>query len=222
MSIQDNLNEIKQQIKDIADNCNRNPEDVNLIAVSKRQEINNIKQALSTGHLKFGENQIQEAGLKWLELKKDYNNVTLHMIGHLQSNKVKEAVALFDVIETLDSEKLAKALAKEQIKQDKELEYFIQVNTGEEDQKYGIKVKELDDFLSFCQNEQKLNITGLMSIPPESDLSSYHFALLSKLAKRCKLDRISMGMSGDFEQAILFGSTNIRLGTSIFGKRDKV
>lgn len=204
------LQDIKEQI----------PKNVRLIAVSKKQSEERVRAVLDAGHRIFGENRVQEASLRWGSFKKDYDNVELHLIGPLQTNKVKEAVSLFDVIHTVDREKLATKLAAEMQVQNRTLPCFIQVNTGEEAQKSGITPPELPDFLDFCRAEGGLTITGLMCIPPVDDLAMLHFALLKKLSHRHGLEHLSMGMSNDWEKAIEMGATHIRLGTAIFGERD--
>ncbi len=173
-----------------------------------------------TGHRLFGENRVQEALEHWCALKEAFQDITLHLVGPLQTNKVKEAVALFDVIETLDRPKLAQALQKEMEKQGRNIPCLIQVNTGNEPQKAGVSVEELPGFLSYCQKECGLNIKGLMCIPPANEPPAMHFALLAKLAKDHGLKELSMGMSADFEKAIPLGATYVRVGTALFGDRD--
>ncbi len=197
----------------------RDAKDVNLIAVSKKQPLPRINEMLTVGQRLYGENRVQEAMERWGELKAQYQDLALHLIGPLQTNKVKEAVALFDVIQTIDRPKLVHALAKEMQKQDRNLPCFIQVNTGEEDQKSGIKPNDLSKFLTLCR-EEGLNIIGLMCIPPVDEPAALHFALLQKLAKNHGLKELSMGMSSDFEKAIPLGATYIRVGTALFGDRE--
>lgn len=192
---------------------------VKLIAVSKTVEERRILEAIEAGCLYFGENYIKEAKEKWPEIKSNNPKVKLHFIGHLQSNKAKEALSLFDVIETLDSEKLAQAIAKEQSKQGKEIECFVQVNIGQEKQKGGIDPLAVKNFINDCRDKYGLNITGLMCIPPAEECPSPYFALLAKIAQENNLPNLSMGMSADFEEAIALNSNHIRLGTAIFGKR---
>ena len=191
---------------------------IDLIAVSKKQPDNLIIEALEAGHRSFGENRVQDALDRWPDLKQRYKGITLHMIGHLQSNKVKDAVSLFDTIHTVDRPKLAKALAKEIKAQDKALPCFIQVNTGKEDQKSGVLPDDLDDLYNLCR-DLDLNITGLMCIPPVNEAAGLHFALLRKLARRLGLENLSMGMSQDYHTAVAFGATHIRIGHGIFGDR---
>lgn len=205
----------------IAKTCaanNRSEDSVTLVAVSKQQPEDAIKQALSDGQRIFGENRVQEAQARWQSLRADYPDLQLHLIGHLQSNKAADAVALFDVIETVDSEKLARALADEMKKQNRHLPCFIQVNTGDEEQKGGVSVAGLPALIATCR-EAGLNITGLMCIPPVDDVPGLHFALLHKLAAAHGLKNLSMGMSGDYKSAIAYGATHVRLGTAIFGSR---
>ena len=223
------MNAIKENLKDVHAKihkaCIRNKEiirdkdEVNLIAVSKRQTPTKIQEMLDSGHRIFGENRIQEAQDHWQELRENYTDLQLHLIGPLQTNKVKEAVALFDIIQSVDRPKLVHALAKEMNKQGKQIPCLIQVNTGEEPQKSGILPHELEAFLTLCHDEG-LNIMGLMCIPPQNEPPALHFAFLKKLADQHGLKELSMGMSSDFEQAIPLGATYIRVGTALFGKRD--
>lgn len=215
-----NLFLIKDKIKNACKIYKQDVARVNLIAVSKTISSEKINDAISAGCKIFGENYIKEAAEKWPEIKKNFPEIKLHFIGHLQSNKAAEAVDLFDCIETLDSEKLALALKKEIKKQQKNPEFFIQVNIGEEDQKGGILPSEVKNFVKFCR-EENLNITGLMCIPPSDELASPYFALLAKIARENNLTKLSMGMSSDYEDAIALGTTHIRLGTAIFGEREK-
>lgn len=197
----------------------RERDDVTLIAVSKKQPLERITHALDSGQRVFGENRVQEAMERWVPLQRDYPDVTLHFIGGLQTNKVKEAVALFDVIHSVDRKKLAKTLADEMQKQGRNLPCLIQVNTGEEEQKSGVNPAELPELLRYCIDDCGLNITGLMAIPPQDDVPLLHFALLQKLAKRHQLPHLSMGMSGDYHKAIRMGATYVRIGAAIFGER---
>lgn len=192
---------------------------VTLVAVSKQQPDEKIDAALDAGQRVFGENRVQEAISRWGHRRADYPDLRLHLIGPLQTNKVAEAVALFDVIEVVDREKLAAALAKEMAKQDRHLPCLVQVNTGEEEQKSGISPQETVAFVRHCQSHHGLNITGLMCIPPADEEPAMHFALLAKLAKTCGLSELSMGMSGDYLEAIKFGATSVRVGSAIFGAR---
>ncbi len=214
-----NLKTTETQIADAAALANRSATDVTLVAVSKVHPASQIRLALDAGHKTYGENRIQEAEDKWPALKSDFPDTKLHLIGPLQRNKVKRAVQLFDVIETIDRLKLARAISQEMDDQGKQLECYIQINTGEEPQKAGVLPVEADEFISQCKEEFDLPIAGLMCIPPAEEEPSLHFALLSKIARRNGLFKLSMGMSGDFETAVRFGATNVRVGTAIFGSR---
>ena len=219
--VENQLATVQSQIKTATDQ--RPPsygaEPVTLVAVSKRQPEEKIDAALAAGQRVFGENRVQEASQRWAERRMAYSDLTLHLIGPLQTNKVGEAVALFDVIEIVDREKLARALAKEMRHQKRYLPCYIQVNTGEEPQKSGILPNQLDDFTCFCKDELALPIVGLMCIPPVDEEAAMHFALLNTMAKRLNLQRLSMGMSGDYIEAIGFGATSVRIGSAIFGIR---
>lgn len=192
---------------------------VNLIAVSKTQTADKIYEAIAQGCRIFGENYVKEATEKWSEIRQKHADIELHFIGHLQSNKVAEALEMFDVIQTLDSEKLALAFKKEIAKTKKNPQFFIQVNIGEEEQKSGIALNEVADFIKYCRQECNLNVTGLMCIPPSTELASPYFALMQKLAKANDIKNLSMGMSSDFEEAIALDSNYVRIGTAIFGER---
>lgn len=193
-----------------------------LVAVTKTQPPEIIDAALKLGHRLFGENRVQESLSHWQEIRESglYSDLKLHLIGPLQTNKAAQAVAHFDLIETLDREKLAKTLGAEMQKQGRALPCFIQVNTGEEPQKGGIAPQALFDFHHFCKTECGLNITGLMCIPPAEDPPALHFALLRHSAQKLSLPHLSMGMSADFEKAIALGATHIRIGSALFGPRD--
>ena len=190
-----------------------------IIAVSKTFSYDYIKPLVEYGHDHFGENKVQEAQAKWAEIKKNNSTIKLHMIGKLQSNKAKEAVNLFDYIHSLDNKKLAILLAKHENNINKKLNYFIQVNIGNESQKSGIAIKMLDDFFNFCTKELKLNIIGLMALPPNDGKISFYFKNLMELNKLLGLNELSMGMSADYQEAIKHESTFIRIGSSIFGSR---
>ena len=192
-----------------------------LIAVSKQQPDNKVDQSILAGHRVFGENRVQEAKQRWEARKVKHPDLELHLIGPLQTNKVADAVALFDVIEVVDREKLAKIMAAEMQRQNRHLPCLVQVNTGEEPQKSGVMPSEVDEFIHFCQEDCSLNIIGLMCIPPADEESVIHFALLREMAKRNELSELSMGMSSDFEAAIAFGATSVRVGSAIFGAREK-
>ena len=190
-----------------------------LIAASKGQPADMIEAVIGLGITEFGENRVQEAQEKWPELKARHPHVRLHLIGPLQSNKVAEAVALFDVIQTIDREKIADAVANEAAKQSKLLECLMQVNIGEEPQKSGVMPRELANLLRYCHETAGLPITGLMAVPPAEANPAPYFALLAKLAKQHGLDELSMGMSHDFATAIRLGATQVRVGTALFGER---
>ncbi len=220
MSVTDNLHTIHDTIAKTAAEWGRAPDDVTLVAVSKRQPPEKIQAALDAGHRVFGENRVQEAQDHWAELKTRYPDLTLHLIGPLQTNKIKDAIALFDVIETVDREKLARKLGNALQEAERDIPCLIQVNTGEEEQKSGIAPRDVPDFLDFCRQECGLKIQGLMCIPPINEPPALHFALLKKLADTHNLPVRSMGMSGDYEKAIPLGATHIRVGTGVFGARD--
>ena len=193
---------------------------VTLVAVSKRQPDTRIEAALDAGQRVYGENRVQEAQTRWAHRRDQHKDLRLHLIGPLQTNKAGDAVALFDVIEVVDRPKLAKALGDEMIRQNRQLECYVQVNTGEEAQKSGIAPDDADDFIAYCRDELRLTVTGLMCIPPVDEEAAMHFALLNVIAKRNGLAKLSMGMSGDFEEAIAFGASAVRIGSAIFGARD--
>lgn len=220
MSVADNIIQIKDQIEKAVAFGARDAGDIQLVAVSKKQSPARIMEALEAGQRVFGENRVQEAQEHWADLRSDYDDLKLHLIGPLQTNKVKDAVALFDVIETVDREKLARALAKEMAQQGRDLPCFIQVNTGEEEQKAGVLPDCLADFYEFCYGECGLDIRGLMCIPPADEPAALHFALLAKLAGALGLKDLSMGMSSDFEKAVPLGATYVRVGTGVFGERE--
>jgi len=212
------LNFVKKQVKEIiAKKQLKNfPE---IIAVSKTFSLDEILPLLEAGHYHFGENKIQEAEDKWLIEKKNQKNLKLHMLGKLQSNKAKKAINLFDYIHSLDNEKLALKLDTYQKELNKKLKYFIQINIAEENQKSGIFIKDLDNFYDYCTNKLSLNVIGLMCLPPYEENSAKYFEILKKNSDKLSLKYLSMGMSSDFEEAILNGSTHLRLGTAIFGER---
>ena len=194
--------------------------DTQIIAVSKTKPAEDIEELLLYGHRIFGENRVQEALAKWPELKEKYAGVSLHLFGALQTNKVRDALKIFDVIEVLDREKLARAFKKELADSDESPEFFIQVNIGEEEQKAGILPDQADDFIKLCKGELGLNVVGLMCIPPADEPAAPHFALLKKIATRNDLQKLSMGMSGDYELAAAMGASFVRVGTAIFGERN--
>ena len=214
-----NLATVNGAIAAAAKAAGRGAGEADLVAVSKTQPAPAIQQAIQAGQRVFGENRVQEAMGKWPELKAAQGDVRLHLIGPLQTNKVRDAVALFDVIETVDRPKLARALAREMAKKDRGVDVFIQVNTGEEAQKAGVWPEDTDAFVALVRDELGLNLRGLMCIPPMEEECSLHFALLRQIARRNGLSELSMGMSADYETAIQFGATLVRVGTAIFGAR---
>lgn len=216
--VADNIVAVTARIEKAARESGRRAEDVRLVAVSKTQPSERIEEALAAGQRVFGENRVQEAQARWAGRRGDYPDLELHLIGPLQTNKVKEAVALFDVIETLDRPKLAAALAAEMEKQGRYPACFIQVNTGAEAQKAGVLPQDLPALLEICAG-LALPVQGLMCIPPVEEPPALHFAFLKKLAARHGLAGLSMGMSGDFERAIPLGATHVRVGTGVFGAR---
>jgi pyridoxal phosphate enzyme (YggS family) len=212
------LADIQQRIAGAAKGQGRDPGSVTLIAVSKTFEADAIRPVIAAGQRHFGENRVQEAQGKWPALREENPGLILHLIGPLQSNKAKEAVALFNAIHSIDREKIARAVAAEMKKQGKALQLFVQVNTGEEPQKAGVMPAEADAFVAEAR-ALDLPVRGLMCIPPVDEEPSLHFALLAKIAERNGLAGLSMGMSGDFERAIALGATHIRVGSAIFGER---
>lgn len=214
------LTSVRSDIAAAEQDAQRDAGCVTLIAVSKTFEVDDIRPVLDAGQRVFGENRVQEAMSKWPDLRSEFDGIELHLIGPLQSNKAKEAVATFDVIHTIDREKIAKALKAEMDKQERPLPCFIQVNTGEEPQKAGIGPRELESFLKYCRDEIGLNVVGLMCIPPVDEAPGPHFALLEKLADRHGLNQTSMGMSSDYDTAVGLGATYVRVGSAIFGRRD--
>lgn len=221
MSVSENIAVIRVAVEKAARANGHDPAQTRIVAVSKKQPQEKIIDALEAGHRLFGENRVQEAQAHWGDLRKKYPDLRLHLIGPLQTNKVKEAVALFDVIETIDREKLAQALANEIKKQGKDIKCLIQVNTGDEEQKSGVTPEGLPELLKICE-ECGLHVAGLMCIPPLDDPPALHFALLKKLARENNLKELGMGMSGDYEKAVALGATYIRLGTAIFGEREAI
>ena len=213
-TIVDSLEKIKLKISSL-----KPAKPVNIIAVSKTFTLDHINPLVKHGHMHFGENKVQEAIAKWSDSKKENPAIQLHMIGKLQSNKAKDAVKLFDYIHSVDNQKLADALSKHQFNLNKKLNYFIQVNIGNEIQKSGIPTSELDDFYSYCVNEKKLEIIGLMVIPPNDNNTIKYFKLVNDLNSSLALQELSMGMSADYLDALNHGSTFVRIGSSIFGER---
>ena len=216
-----NLARVTAEIDAAARDADRDPADVTLVAVSKVHDAVRIRPVLKAGHKVFGENRVQEAEEKWPALREEFPDITLHLIGPLQSNKVKPAVATFDVIETVDRPKIARALATEFDRVGRQLPCFIQVNTGEEPQKAGVLPVDVDDFVRTCKDDLGLIIKGLMCIPPIDEEPALHFALLAKIAERNGLKGLSMGMSADYARAIKLGATHVRVGSAIFGDRPK-
>jgi PLP dependent protein len=218
--IQNNRDFILNKIKDVHKNSSLYKSEIpTLIAVSKKQEDYKINDALLCGQKYFGENRVQEAMQRWESKLKRYKDIELRLIGPLQTNKVKQALKLFNVIETLDREKLAKEIANNINDETKTQSFYIQINTGDEGQKGGIGALEADDFINYCKNDLALPISGLMCIPPEIEEPAMHFSLLKKIAYKNKLQKLSMGMSNDFEEAIKFGATSVRIGSMFFGER---
>lgn len=217
--IADHIAALRRRMDEAAQASLLGRKDARLVAVSKGQPVEGIIAALEAGQREFGENRVQEAAAKWPELRRSYPGVTLHLIGHLQSNKAKEAVALFDVIQTLDRPSLAHALAEEMAAANRRLPCFIQVNTGEEPQKSGVMPMEAGEFIRHCREGLALDVVGLMCIPPAEDAPAPHFGLLRELALKHGLTQLSMGMSGDFETAVRFGASHVRIGTAVFGER---
>jgi pyridoxal phosphate enzyme (YggS family) len=213
------LHTLRQKIAAAAKAAGRDPASIELLAVSKTQGPEPIEQAIAAGQSAFGENRVQEAAAKYPPLKARYPNLRLHLIGPLQTNKARDAVRLFDVIETLDRPRLAEALAAAMQKEGRRPQVFVQVNTGEETQKGGVAPAEADRFITEARERWNLPIVGLMCIPPVDEEPSLHFALLREIGRRNGLTRLSMGMSADYESAIRFGATEIRIGTVIFGER---
>lgn len=212
------LAEIRRRIENAAREAGRDPASVELIAVSKTFDAEAIRPVIAAGQRHFGENRVQEAQGKWPVLKAETPAVTLHLIGALQSNKAAPAVALFDCIHTIDREKIARAVQGEIARQGRRVETLVQVNTGEEPQKAGIGPRDVAAFLALCR-DIGLPVSGLMCIPPVDEEPAVHFAFLAKLARENGLERLSMGMSDDFETAIEFGATDVRVGSAIFGRR---
>lgn len=219
MSAVDNLRAVQVAIAKAEKEAGRAPASTQLVAVSKTFEAEAIRPVIETGQRIFGENRVQEAQGKWPGLKAAFPEIELHLIGPLQSNKAKEAVALFDVIETVDREKIAAELAKEMKNQSRSPKLYVQVNTGLEEQKAGIDPREAAAFVARCSEVHGLTIEGLMCIPPADENPGPHFALLAKIAREAGVTKLSMGMSGDYETAIAFGATSVRVGSAIFGTR---
>lgn len=212
------LSDIHARLSDVCRRHGRDPSEITLIAVSKVQPLDRVEAVLSEGHRVFGENRVQEAQGKWPDFRARYDDIELHLIGPLQTNKVRAAIELFDAIHTVDRPKLARAIARLADETGRHPDVFVQVNTGDESQKAGVSVDEVDDLVAECRLLD-LPLKGLMCIPPIDETPSLHFALLAKIAERNGLKGLSMGMSSDFEEAIAQGATHIRVGSAIFGER---
>lgn len=217
-----NLIKVKSEIATAAETAGRSPEHVTLVAVSKTHGTEKILTAIQAGQRVFGENRVQEADEKWPDLKAQYPDIRLHLIGPLQRNKAAVAVRLFDVIETIDRPKLARAVARHMDETGRRPDCYIQVNTGDEPQKAGVLPIDADNFIATCIEEFGLPVRGLMCIPPVDEEPSLHFALLNNIAKRNGLVSLSMGMSADYDIAVRFGATHVRVGTAIFGARGTI
>ena len=214
-NIVESFNKIKSNI-----NKSNNANNVNIVAVSKTFDLNHVMPLIDYGHIHYGENKVQEAAAKWSEIKKLRSQIKLHMVGKLQSNKAKKAVEIFDYIHSLDSQKLADILSRNQKEVNKSLNYFIQVNIGNESQKSGIPFNEVDEFYTYCRNENDMNILGLMAIPPNDDNTEKYFKSLSELNYSLGLRELSMGMSSDYKLALNYKATYLRIGSLIFGNRN--
>jgi pyridoxal phosphate enzyme (YggS family) len=215
------LENVRERLHRICRDLGRPDQSVELICVSKGFSAQEIYPVLDAGEMAFGENRVGEAKAKWPEILLRYPNVKLHLIGPLQSNKADDAVAVFDVIQTVDRPKIAMALAAAVNKSGKRPKFYIQVNTGQEPQKAGIAPTQLGALMEYCRDEAKLEIEGLMCVPPVDQLASPHFALLNQLSRQFGLNELSMGMSGDFELAVQMSATKIRVGSAIFGARSR-
>lgn len=214
-----NLATVRARIAAAARDAGRAPDDIDLVAVSKLHGPDRIVPALAAGQRRFGENRVQEMESKWPPLRERFPDTVLHLVGSLQSNKAGNAVALFDVIETLDRPRLAHALAREMDRRGRRPACYVEVNLGDEPQKGGVARAELESFVGLCRDDLALPVAGLMCIPPAAEEPSPYFALLARLASRLGLPRVSMGMSADYEIAVAFGATDVRVGTAIFGPR---
>jgi PLP dependent protein len=210
---------VRERIAQAARAAGRDPAAITLVAVSKAQPEERVVAALEAGQRVFGENYVQPAAARWPALRARWPGIELHMIGAIQTNKARDVVALFDVVQTVDRPRLAQALAKEMARAGRRLPCFVQVNTGEEEQKAGVWPADADALIRHCQGDLDLPVVGVMAIPPEDEEPAPHFALLAKIAARNRLPSISMGMSADFETAITFGATHVRVGSAIFGAR---
>ena len=213
------LSAVEQEVARACKEARRDRSSVTLVAVSKTFDAEAIAPVIEAGQRVFGENRVQEAKAKWPGLMSVYPGIALHLVGPLQSNKAKEAVALFDAIHSVDRPSICEALAREFVAQQRRPQLFVQLNTGEEPQKAGVAPSEADSFIASCREKYGLPISGLMCIPPVNDAPAPHFALTAKIAARNGLNNLSMGMSADFAIAIAFGATHVRIGSAIFGKR---
>ena len=218
-NIVNNLLSIESELKIKIKKLNLENYSPNIIAVSKTFDLKSILPLINHGHVHFGENKVQEAVEKWTEIKNDFNNIKLHMVGKLQTNKVKYAIPLFDYIHSVDNLKLAEKISNEQIKKNKIMKLFIQINIGNEKQKSGVLIEEVNNFYNACKNDLGLNIIGLMCLPPNHGNSSIYFSKMNDLVNQLKLKDISMGMSEDYLDALNHKATYLRIGTKIFGER---
>ena len=214
-----NLKAVQATISQAAIDAGRNPRDIRLIGVSKQQPEDRIDASLAAGLRVFGENRVQEAQVRWLKRKNIFPDLEIHLIGPLQTNKVRSAIRLFDVIQTVDRERLAHTLGRVMAEEGRNLPCFVQVNTGEEEQKAGISTSDAEAFVRTCIDKYALNIVGLMCIPPAKDVAAPHFAFLQQMADQLNLPNTSMGMSGDYPAAVELGATHVRVGSAIFGDR---
>ncbi len=214
-----NLIEIQKEIQLKIINLNNNTKLPKIIAVTKTHPISNILPLINHGHLDYGENKVQEATEKWSTIKSDFNHLNLHMIGKLQTNKVKQAISLFDYIHSLDNLKLAEKISNEQLKQNKKVKLFIQINIGDEQQKSGVSISNIDNFYKSCTHDLGLNIIGLMCLPPNNENTSSYFLKMKNLKIQFGFNELSMGMSNDYMEALQFHSTYLRIGSKIFGVR---
>jgi len=214
-----NLTTVQTAISQAAIDAGRNPEDISLIGVSKQQPEDRIDAALAAGLRVYGENRVQEAESRWLARRSKFTDLELHLVGPLQTNKVRSAVRLFDVIQTVDRERLAHTLGRVMAEEGRHLPCFVQVNTGEEEQKAGISPGDTNAFVTACVDKYALNIVGLMCIPPVQDVAAPHFAFLKQMADQLDLPYVSMGMSADYPAAVELGATHVRVGSAIFGDR---
>ncbi|MBK1671196.1 YggS family pyridoxal phosphate-dependent enzyme [Rhodovibrio sodomensis] len=219
-NIAEHIAGIRGKIDTAARAVERDPAQVSMIAVSKKQPDDRVQAALEAGHRVYGENRVQEAQQRWSERRAQIPDLDLHLVGALQSNKAKDAVELFDAIHSVDRESVAKALSKEIARQGRRPELFVQLNTGEEPQKAGIAPGAADAFIAWCRDELDLPVVGAMCLPPVDEEPAPHFALLAKIAARNALPKLSMGMSGDYETAVKLGATHVRVGSALFGARE--